>query len=209
MVLGNLAAIVQGRLRRLLAYSAIAHAGYVVLGLMAMGYPSQRGPALASLVYYVATYGLTTVGVFADCRSDRAGIGGRADRGAGGIESSVPIPGWLSDGVHVVVGGYSAVGGILREIRRVYGGGGADPERLGLLWLATVAIAMNAVSLVYYLRVLKQAYVAPGVEAAPLIAVPCTDRVCLAAAALGVFLLGALPGWLIDPLTRAIAASGF
>src|SRR5204863_5520732 len=59
MLLGNLAAIVQSSVRRLLAYSAIAHAGYMLLGIMATGSQS-----LSSLIYYVVTYGLTTVGAF-------------------------------------------------------------------------------------------------------------------------------------------------
>src|SRR5207248_2346643 len=59
MVLGNLAAIVQSSVRRLLAYSAIAHAGYMLLGVLGHG-----GQSLASLVYYVVTYGLTTLGAF-------------------------------------------------------------------------------------------------------------------------------------------------
>src|SRR5437660_1411314 len=59
MVLGNLAAIVQTSVRRLLAYSAIAHAGYMLLGIIGHG-----GQSFASLVYYVVTYGLTTLGAF-------------------------------------------------------------------------------------------------------------------------------------------------
>src|SRR5262249_5398206 len=84
MLLGNFAAIVQTSVRRLLAYSAIAHAGYMLLGVMARG---QSG--LASLVYYVITYGLTTLGAFGvvavvqqqtggDRLSDFAGLGRRS-----------------------------------------------------------------------------------------------------------------------------------
>ena len=84
MVLGNLAAIVQSSVRRLLAYSAIAHAGYMLLGVLAHG---RQG--LASLIYYVITYGLTTLGAFGvvavvesrtggDRLSDFAGLSRRA-----------------------------------------------------------------------------------------------------------------------------------
>ena len=59
MVLGNLAAIVQSSVKRLLAYSAIAHAGYALLGIVA---DSQQG--MLSLVYYTVTYGLTVLGAF-------------------------------------------------------------------------------------------------------------------------------------------------
>jgi NADH-quinone oxidoreductase subunit N len=84
MVLGNLTAIVQTSVRRLLAYSAIAHAGYMLLGVLAHG-----GQSLAALVYYVITYALTTLGAFGvvsvvqeraggDRLSDFAGLSRRA-----------------------------------------------------------------------------------------------------------------------------------
>src|SRR5438093_908711 len=60
LVLGNLAAMVQSSVRRLLAYSAIAHAGYMLVGLLA----NQRTDGIASVLYYVTTYALTTVGAF-------------------------------------------------------------------------------------------------------------------------------------------------
>src|SRR5712691_8748079 len=84
MLLGNLVAIVQRGVRRLLAYSAIAHAGYMLLGVLSHGSQS-----LASLVYYAITYGLTTLGAFgvvsvvqqqtgADRLTDFAGLSRRA-----------------------------------------------------------------------------------------------------------------------------------
>src|SRR6185369_14572442 len=59
MVLGNLAAIVQSSVKRLLAYSAIAHGGYMLLAVA-----SHDEQAVASLIYYAVTYGLTTIGAF-------------------------------------------------------------------------------------------------------------------------------------------------
>jgi len=61
MVLGNLAALAQTSVRRLLAYSAIAHAGYILLGLAFFSYSTRSAGAL---LYYVLTYGLTTIGAF-------------------------------------------------------------------------------------------------------------------------------------------------
>ena len=61
MVLGNLAALAQTSVRRLLAYSAIAHAGYILLGLAYFSYSPR---ARRRCLYYILTYGLTTVGAF-------------------------------------------------------------------------------------------------------------------------------------------------
>src|ERR1039458_5767473 len=60
MLLGNLVAITQSSLRRLLAYSAVAHAGYMLLAIVAHSQQS-----LAALLYYVITYALATIGAFA------------------------------------------------------------------------------------------------------------------------------------------------
>ena len=60
MLLGNLAALVQNHVKRLLAYSAIAHGGYALLSVVA-----HNPQGVSALVYYVVTYGLTTLGAFA------------------------------------------------------------------------------------------------------------------------------------------------
>jgi len=61
MIVGNLAALAQVSVRRLLAYSAIAHAGYILLGLAYFSYSPRSAEAI---LYYVLTYGLTTIGAF-------------------------------------------------------------------------------------------------------------------------------------------------
>ena len=77
MVLGNLAALAQTSVRRLLAYSAIAHAGYILLGLAFFSYSSQSAQAI---LYYILTYGLTTIGAFgAVAVVERAGGSDRMD----------------------------------------------------------------------------------------------------------------------------------
>ncbi len=61
MIFGNLAALAQSSVRRLLAYSAIAHAGYILLGLAFFGWANLSAQAI---LYYIVTYGLTTIGAF-------------------------------------------------------------------------------------------------------------------------------------------------
>jgi NADH-quinone oxidoreductase subunit N len=209
MLLGNLTAIVQRHLRRLLAYSAIAHAGYVLLGLMAMGHPAARGTAMAAVLYYVATYALTTVGAFGVVAViERATGDGRIETLAG-LSRRSPLPALCLLVFLLSLAGIPPLAGFFGKFYVFTAAVGAEPKDLGLLWLVILAIALSAVSLYYYLRVLKEAYVAPAAAAAPPILLPWTDRVLLAVAALGVLLLGALPGLLLDPLARAIQASGF
>jgi len=208
MFLGNLAAIAQHQLRRLLAYSAIAHAGYVVLGLMAMGYPAERGAAMAAVLYYVATYGLTTVGAFGVAAVIERGRGDGRIESLAGLSQRSPLLALCLMVFLLSLAGIPPLAGFFGKFYVFTVAVGAEPKELGLLWLVVLALAMSAVSLYYYLRVLKQTYVAPADEA-PAIVLPWTDRLLLAGAALGVLLLGALPGLLLDPLARAIQASGF
>ncbi|MCB1125657.1 MAG: NADH-quinone oxidoreductase subunit N, partial [Verrucomicrobiae bacterium] len=84
LLLGNLAAIAQKRLKRLLAYSAVGHAGYMLVGAMALAGATDPGRALAMVVFYAATYGFTTIGAFGVAAAmERAGESDRIDGFAG------------------------------------------------------------------------------------------------------------------------------
>lgn len=74
-----------------------------------------------------------------------------------------------------------------------------------MLWLVILAIGLGAVSLYYYLQILKQIFVAPEPKAVPLMTrVPVTQQAALGVLALMVIGLGCLPQWLIEKLTGAI-----
>src|SRR3989442_5827163 len=68
MSVGNITAIVQNNVKRMLAYSSIAHAGYALVGFVAAGAatnPEQRSAAIASVVFYLLTYAIMNMGAFA------------------------------------------------------------------------------------------------------------------------------------------------
>jgi len=79
---------------------------------------------------------------------------------------------------------------------------------LGLLWLVIFAIAMSAVSLYYYLQVLKQIYVADVPAGAPELRAPILSQVVLSVLAGGVILFGCAPNLLVGVLQRCIAEMG-
>jgi NADH-quinone oxidoreductase subunit N len=85
----------------------------------------------------------------------------------------------------------------------------ADPSDLGLLWLVVAALALSAVSLYYYLQVLKQVYVAEPRQGAGAAPMPILSQVAIALLALAVVVLGCAPDLLIGRLIRAIQAAGF
>jgi NADH-quinone oxidoreductase subunit N len=197
MVLGNFAAIVQTSVRRLLAYSAVAHAGYMLLGVMAHG---ESG--LASLVYYVITYGLTTLGAFGvvaivqqqtggDRLTDFAGLSRRSP----GLAICMMIFILSLAGIPPLAGFFGKFY-IFSEALR------GNVPGMGVLWLVVLAIGLSAVSLYYYLQVLKQIFVAPApASGAALAKPPIMQQVVLVIVALAVIVLGCLPDWLIQRLT--------
>lgn len=199
MVLGNLAAIVQSNVKRLLAYSAIAHAGYALLGIL-----SNNTSGTASLIYYVATYGLTVIGAF--------GVAGVVENVTGdaklvdfaGLSRRAPVVSVCMMVFMLSLAGIPPLAGFFGKFYVFLAAVGAA-KSLGLLWLVILAIAMSAVSLYYYLQVLKQIFVADAPAGAGEIRVSLVTQVALAVLALGVVLLGCFPGWLVGVIERAMA----
>ena len=191
MVLGNLVAIRQTSVRRLLAYSAIAHAGYMLLGIVA-----HTGQSFAALLYYAITYALTVLGAFGvvalveetggDSFSDFAGLSRRA-----------PVPSFCMLIFMLSLAGIPPLAGFFGKFYLFSAVLTSTPGTLGLLWLVVLAIAMSAVSLYYYLKVLKCIYVASPPAGAGPIGVSVLRQVVLCLIALSVVLLGCAPNLLL------------
>jgi NADH-quinone oxidoreductase subunit N len=189
LLLGNLAALAQTNLRRLLAYSAIAHTGVMLLGVAAAD-----AVGFGGLFYYLFTYGVATAGAFGviavlegqgGCEkiTDLAGLCRRSPLLAGCLTVFVlslagipPLAGFFGK-FSVFVAAFQA------------GGLGSLLGQLSLL-----AIALSAIALYYYLAVLKQALVtAPGPGAATSVRVPPVAALTLLLVAAVIVLLGLCP----------------
>jgi NADH-quinone oxidoreductase subunit N len=203
MVFGNLAALAQSNVRRLLAYSAIAHAGYILLGLAFFGWTNVSSQAI---LYYILTYGLTTIGAF--------GVVGVVERATGsdrldsflGLHKRNPVLAavllvlFLSlAGIPPLVG-FWAKFNLFAAVLTLGSGQFPVPGSLSslptnALALVALAIALSAVSLYYYLQVLKRAYVMPAADESPIKANPVTTLVLVAIAA-AVVVMGCFPALL-------------
>jgi NADH-quinone oxidoreductase subunit N len=207
VVLGNLAAIAQSGVRRLLAYSAIAHAGYVLTGILA----SQRGEGLASVIYYVTTYALTTVGAFGVVAVVQNGAGTDRTTAFAGLSRREPVLAFCMMIFLLSLAGIPPLAGFFGKFylfkAALFSSGPEQP--LGLLWLVILALLMSAVSLYYYLQVLKQIYVVPAVPDAPPFAASASTRGLLVVLAFVVLLLGCAPNLLVSRLVAAIGVAGF
>jgi NADH-quinone oxidoreductase subunit N len=191
MLVGNLAALAQSSVRRLLAYSAVAHSGYILLGL---AFFSSTSLSANAVLYYILTYGLTTIGAFGVVSVvERATGSDRLDTFLGlhkrnPMLAAVLLVLFLSlAGIPPLVG-FWAKFNLFAAVLNI----GAGPVPFALVALA---IAMSAVSLYYYLQVLKRAYVMPAADESPIKAGPLTTIVLVAIAA-AVVLMGCFPSLL-------------
>ena len=196
LLLGNLAALAQTNLRRLLAYSAIAHTGVMLLGVAAAD-----AVGFGGLFYYVLTYGVATLGAFGviavlerqgGCQNitDLAGLYRRSPLLAGCLTVFI-----LSlAGIPPLAGFFGKFGVFVAALQA--GGVGSPLGQLTLL-----AIALSAVALYYYLAVLRQALVAApvGGTVQP-VEVPFATAVTLLVAAAIIGVLGLFPGLVINQL---------
>jgi NADH-quinone oxidoreductase subunit N len=203
MVLGNLVAIVQSSIRRLLAYSAIAHTGYMLLAIVA-----HTQQSLAALLYYVVTYALATLGIFGVLAVVEGHIGGDSIANFDGLSRRAPI---LSACLFIFVlslAGIPPLAGFFAKFYLFVSVLASQPGSKALLSLVILALAMSAVSLYYYLQVLKRIYVADPPAGAKEIYAPILSQFVLVLLAASVVLLGCAPHLLLRWILAAIGASG-
>ncbi len=191
MVFGNLAALAQSSVRRLLAYSAIAHAGYILLGLAFFSWTNLSAEAI---LYYILTYGPTTIGAF--------GVVGMVERATGsdkldaflGLHKRNP---WLAAVLLVLflsLAGIPPLVGFWAKFNLFAAVLGVSAGVVPFT-LVALAVAFSAVSLYYYLQVLKRAYVMPAADESPIHANPVTVVVLVLIAA-AVVVMGCFPALL-------------
>ena len=192
MVFGNLAAVRQENIKRLLAYSSIGHAGYILLGLAAMGLGvSSAKPAV---LFYLLSYTFTTLGSFGVV----AWIGNRNDERLfvddwAGLGSSRPGVALAMTLFLLSLGGVPPTGGFFAKFYLFR----AAIETPQLYWLVVLAVLTSVVSVYYYLRIVVAMYFRDPVRPLTPTDAPAT-KVALLVTALAVVLLGVLPGPFVE-----------
>jgi NADH-quinone oxidoreductase subunit N len=207
MTLGNLAAIAQTNLKRMLAYSGIAQLGFMLLGFVptvVAGNTVSAGNGYGSSLFYVLTYVLTTLGTFglimvlsrADCESeqisDLAGLARRSPM----LAAVMAVFMFSLAGIPPTVGFYAKLA-VLQAL--------ITTNSALLLQLVVLAVLLSLVGAFYYLRVVKVMYFDEPVHNAPIAASGAHTLLSVNAAA--VLLLGVLPGGLMTLCAEAITRS--
>ncbi len=201
MTVGNLAALRQTNLKRLLAYSSIAHAGYILVGLAAA---NEAGTG--AVLYYLFVYAFMNVGAFAVVlASERlATAPGRGETVAelAGLMAGRRWPGVAMALFMLSLAGVPPLAGFFGKLN-VFGAA----VQGGLAWLAALGVVNSVISAYYYLRVVAAMAWPESVPVTPTgLRVPRGLQVAVALAALAVVGLGLWPGPVVD-LARLAAAS--
>jgi NADH-quinone oxidoreductase subunit N len=196
MVVGNVLALAQSNVKRLLAYSSIAHAGYILTGL-AVG----TAAGYAGALYYLLAYTVMNVGAF----GVMAALEWDGEQGAVQTVDSLAGAGYRRPLLGVVMGvfmfaltGFPPLAGFFGKYF-VF----AAAVDGGLTWLAVVGVLASVVSAYYYLRVLVAFWMrspdeAPEAARAAAFPVPALSAAVLVACAVGLLALGLVPGLVAD-----------
>ncbi len=177
MTVGNILALLQTSVKRILAYSSIAHSGYMLVGLIA-GPGAADGPfyqnGIAAVLFYLLTYGIMTVGVFAVLASLEHRNGDEADEidDIRGLCKSHPVLGWTFVICTFSMLGFPPLLGFLGKVGLFTSGISAGQYAL------IVILGINsAIAACYYLRLIAAAYIDDaGKISSPVFASPFAAR---------------------------------
>ena len=202
MTLGNIVAIPQTNIKRMLGYSSIAQAGYLLVGLATMGFsPVADILGRSSILFFLAAYALTNMGAFiaiiaisnklnSDLIDDYSGMGKRA-----------PLLALALTLCLISLIGIPPAAGFMAKFYIF-----SAAVKHNLLWLVIIAVLNSVISAYYYLRVVKVMWLGEAVSKEK---VPSSGalRLALVLSCLGVLLLGIVPGYIMK--LAQLAASMF
>lgn len=201
MLLGNLVALAQRNLKRLLAYSSVGQVGYLLMGVAALAATGADGVSLElshlasnGVMLHLVGYAVTNMAAFL-CLAAVFNMTGRDDiAGMAGVARRAPIVGMVFAVSLFSLAGLPIFVGFTSKFY-LFNAAAAQ----GLLWVAGIAIFASLISLYYYLMVVRQLYIEPAEDAAP-IPVPRLTLGVLGALFAGMVALGVYPA----PLMRAV-----
>jgi NADH-quinone oxidoreductase subunit N len=208
MTLGNVVAIVQNNVKRMLAYSSIAHAGYALVGFVAAGAasdPVQRNTAITSVMFYLLTYAVMNIGAFAVVQLiARSGDRRTAIEDYRGIGFESPVLAFSLSLFMLSLLGMPLTAGFMGKIL-VFGS--AIEQKF--YPLVIVGVLNTAVSAYYYLRLVIVMFFGERTMAWSPPRVPASVAVALVITVLGVLYLGIFPGRVINALQTKIESQLF
>jgi len=198
IVVGNLVALAQSNVRRLLAYSAVAHAGYTLLGLVAGG-----RDGFSATLFYTTVYAVTLVGAFGVVALVRRETGGDDFSNFSGLSSRSPLLAGCMAIFMLSLAGMPPLAGFFGKFYLFSAALRAGANH-GLLWLVALALFGSLISLYYYLIILKVIFMDEPATEISTFRVDWLQRTSLAILAIAVLFLGVWPGALVAPIVASV-----
>ena len=203
ILIGNLVALAQTNVRRLLAYSAVAHAGYTLLGLVA---GSRDG--FSATLFYAAVYAITLVGAFGVVAVVRGETGGDDLKDFFGLAARAPLLAGCMAVFMLSLAGIPPLAGFFGKFY-LFSAALRAGGNYGLLWLIGLGLFGSFVSLYYYLIVLKAIFVdQPSLETSSSPDCSSSDllrRITVTVLAAVILLLGLMPDTLAARILAAVS----
>jgi NADH-quinone oxidoreductase subunit N len=195
MTVGNVVALAQQNLKRMLAYSSIAHVGYMLVGVVAGGSLGH-----GSVLFYLLVYTFTTAGAFGVILLlDRDGREAVQLADYGGLAARHPLPALALSIFLLSLIGIPPTAGF---VGKFYLFGAA--VKSGYVWLAVIGVLNSAVAAYYYLRLIVFMYMREPEGPPTVLAPSLSGALALAVALWGVVQLGVVPGPLFDLAQAAV-----
>ena len=195
MTLGNIAALGQKDVKRMLAYSSIAHAGYILVGVAA-----GNAAGISAALFYLMAYTFMNIGAFAVVSVlERKGAVGSNIKDYAGLAGRNM---WLALGMAIFLlslTGFPPLAGFWGKLYLF-----RAAVQSNLTWLAVIGVLNSGIAAYYYLNVIVQMYMKPAADEAPAINLTLVTQAALGVAALFTVIVGLLPGSMIEMTMRSL-----
>ena len=183
MTIGNLLALAQSNIKRMLAYSSIAQAGYALVGVVAA---TQQG--VASVMFFLLAYTFTQLGAFLAVVSDVEFAPEDNIEGYSGLHFRAPLLAATLAISLLSLAGLPPFGGFFSKLYLFLAAINRAPYE-PLYWLVLIGVINSAISLYYYAKIIRQMYLVPAPTDKP-VGIPAAHALALALCVIGIFVLG-------------------
>lgn len=198
ILIGNLVALAQSNVRRLLAYSAVAHAGYTLLGLIAGG---REG--FSATLFYTTVYAFTLVGAFGVVAMVRRETGGDDFADFSGLRARSPLLAGCMAIFMLSLAGLPPLAGFFGKFY-LFSAALRIGGNHGLLWLVALALFGSLISFYYYLMVLKVIFVDKSSRTGALLQLDLLQRTSITVLAGIVLFLGIFPAGFVWQISSSL-----
>jgi NADH-quinone oxidoreductase subunit N len=197
MIVGTVVGVAQGNVKRMLAYSSIAHGGYLLVALVAA-----NDVAKGAVLFYLLAYAVTNLGAFGVIAlAETAGRPNDQIRDFAGLWNRRPGLAALMTIFLLSLGGFPPTVGFVAKWY-VF----SAAVKAGYYWLAVIGVLTSVISVFFYLRIVVMMYMSQEDEASQFPPVPRIAGAALVASAILVFYLGVLPARVLDWAAASIGS---